>query len=159
MKIIKILRIVFPILLTLPTFAETIPWNENQVRLGIYSQILEDQDSSLTIESVQNKEFQQSNQTNPSFGFTKSAYWLKFSFNNPEETFKEKLLEITFPLIDEVILYSPENGTYQQTIVGIENLLRIGLSKVIPSCFQFMLLQVYPLFIFDLKTKTVCKCL
>ncbi|EMN51411.1 hypothetical protein LEP1GSC088_4515 [Leptospira interrogans str. L1207] len=61
MKIIKILRIVFPILLTLPTFAETIPWNENQVRLGIYSQILEDQDSSLTIESVQNKEFQQSN--------------------------------------------------------------------------------------------------
>ncbi|EQA73307.1 7TM diverse intracellular signaling domain-containing protein [Leptospira noguchii] len=120
MKIIKILGIIFPILLTLPAFSETIPWNENQVRLGIYSHILEDPDSSLTIESVQNKEFQQSNQTNPSFGFTRSAYWLKFSFNNPEETFKEKLLEITFPLIDEVIFYSPENETYQQTIVGIK---------------------------------------
>ncbi|EMJ93924.1 7TM diverse intracellular signaling [Leptospira kirschneri str. JB] len=120
MKIIKFLRIAFPILITLPAFSETIPWNENQIRLGIYSQILEDPDSSLTIESVQNKEFQQSKQINPSFGFTKSAYWLKFSFHNPEETFKEKLLEITFPLIDEVILYSPENGTYEQTIVGIE---------------------------------------
>lgn len=120
MKIIKFLRIAFPILITLPAFSETIPWNENQIRLGIYSQILEDPDSSLTIESVQNKEFQQSKQINPSFGFTKSAYWLKFSFHNPEETFKEKLLEVTFPLIDEVILYSPENGTYEQTIVGIE---------------------------------------
>lgn len=89
MKIIKFLRIAFPILITLPAFSETIPWNENQIRLGIYSQILEDPDSSLTIESVQNKEFQQSKQINPSFGFTKSAYWLKFSFHNPEETFKE----------------------------------------------------------------------
>ncbi|XDD49853.1 7TM diverse intracellular signaling domain-containing protein [Leptospira sp. WS92.C1] len=106
-------------LLSFPIFSESIPLNKNQIRLGTYSQILEDPDSSLTIDSVQKKDFVSSNQTNLSFGFTKSAYWLKLSFLNPTDSAKEKMIEVTFPLIDEIDFYEPIHGSYKQTSVGI----------------------------------------
>ncbi|TGM53246.1 adenylate cyclase [Leptospira adleri] len=105
--------------LSLPIFGERIPLENDQVRLGLYSQILEDPDSTQTIDSVQELPFQNSDQESPSFGFTKSSYWLKFTLSNPEDSAKEKMIEITFPLIDEIVFYEPSADGFKKTEVGI----------------------------------------
>ncbi|RHX92613.1 7TM diverse intracellular signaling domain-containing protein [Leptospira stimsonii] len=118
MRTLRVIVLLF-LFLSVPIFGERIPLEDDQVRLGPYSQILEDPDSNFTIDSVQGIPFQKSDQTNPSFGFTKSSYWLKFTLFNSEANTREKMIEVTFPLIDEIVFYSPSSDGYKGITVGI----------------------------------------
>ncbi|MCX8123329.1 MAG: methyl-accepting chemotaxis protein [Spirochaetes bacterium] len=53
------------------------------------------------------------------FGFTDSSYWFKFSINNTSEKKHTLLFRISYPMIDYIELYKPnENGTYIQELAG-----------------------------------------
>lgn len=71
--------------------------------------ILEDRDLTLTIEQIMTPEisrrFQENQQDSPNFGFSRSAYWLRFSIVNPNPEKHSFFMEISYPLLDEVDLY------------------------------------------------------
>lgn len=74
---------------------------------GLFS--LEDAGGMLTLAEVQHPEFDKKWQKAPTgalnFGFTNSAYWLKFPLVNTEISSELKLIEIAFALIDYIDIY------------------------------------------------------
>lgn len=55
----------------------------------------------------------------PNLGTSTSAVWLRFPIKNSSERDLDVLLEIAYPLLDEVELYSPSaDGTYQSSALG-----------------------------------------
>ncbi|NQZ07737.1 MAG: hypothetical protein HRT35_11295, partial [Algicola sp.] len=77
--------------------------------LGLHLELLEDKQANLTIDDVRSsptvRRFRPNHKTSPSFGFSASAYWAKFSLNNQSSQTKRWLFEIAFPLHDEVDIY------------------------------------------------------
>ncbi|OQX29387.1 MAG: hypothetical protein B0D92_03880 [Spirochaeta sp. LUC14_002_19_P3] len=55
-----------------------------------------------------------------SFGFTKSAYWVRFSLYNPSQTQQNRLLEIAYPPLDSVKLYvfDKDGGIVKTVVTG-----------------------------------------
>jgi len=86
---------------------------EKSYPLGMQIDILEDPGSSLTIDQVQKKKnstkFYQSNSLVPSFGFTDSTYWVRFSVKN-QCSEKKWLLELSYALMDNITLYRPSSN-------------------------------------------------
>ena len=83
--------------------------------LGLHLEILEDPSGELTIEDVASPEysarFAPSETDVPNFGFTDSAYWVRFQLDNQTQQADEWLLEIGFANTQYVDLYSPSpNG-------------------------------------------------
>ncbi|TAF34233.1 MAG: GAF domain-containing protein [Cytophagales bacterium] len=89
---------------------------ESQYRLGKFLSIYEDASHEKTIYEVIAKDFsskfKQSNQENPNFGFSKSAYWLKFHIKNETTNLDNFMLEINFPMLDSVEFYYKENNRW-----------------------------------------------
>lgn len=75
--------------------------------MGMYLEILEDQNRILTIDDIQKEEFEnrwiKSDRQVPSFGFTKSIYWVRLKIKSDLE--KKYFLEIRFPQFDKVSLF------------------------------------------------------
>lgn len=68
---------------------------------GVYS--LHDASSSLTLESAQSsQDWLPVTRAEPEFGFTKDAYWLKFEIKNTDTAELQRLLEIAYPLLDDI---------------------------------------------------------
>lgn len=81
--------------------------------LAPYLDILEDRNGAWTIEDVTSSGLSArfipyKKKSAPDFGFTDSAFWVRFKVKNriPEE--KEWLLEIGLPLLDKIELYIPQ---------------------------------------------------
>ena len=76
--------------------------------IGLSLEILEDKEGKLTLVDVRNPEqknlWVKSNQEVPSFGYTKSAYWVRFKTNAPLD--EKYLLEIAFPNLDWIDFYT-----------------------------------------------------
>lgn len=70
-------------------------------------EILVDQADTMTFEDVllSDRLFFHSSGKVPNFGFTSSAVWLRFRLHNCHPSHKEWLLEIAYPLLDELTLY------------------------------------------------------
>lgn len=82
---------------------------------------LEDPSGSLSVQEVlaQKSQFLVSETNAPNFGFTESAYW--FSINTSDQLAEEQLwlLEVGYPMLDQVNLYSRDNnGNYTVTEGG-----------------------------------------
>ncbi|MBI3814276.1 MAG: hypothetical protein HY279_07425, partial [Nitrospinae bacterium] len=97
--------------------------------LSIHLDILEDKEGKWTIEDVtspklSDKFIPHKNESTPGFGFTNSAYWVRFKVKNPPKSPFSKgglklspplqkggegewLLEIALPILDRVDLYIP----------------------------------------------------
>ncbi|MCK4838824.1 MAG: hypothetical protein KAS94_08465, partial [Desulfobulbaceae bacterium] len=91
--------------------------------LGKHLDILEDQDGTLTFEQVRAEpvaaRFTTSHQENPNFGFTSSTYWVHFSLSGDRSGIDHWLLEIGYPLFDNINIYLPTaDGTYLKKTVG-----------------------------------------
>lgn len=90
----------------------TIDPSMEHVSLGKNIEILEDKTGELTILDVTSPEMSQhfspSEDEEPSFGFTSSAYWVKLTIKNPLDDPVEWFLEIGYPLIDFIDLYIPD---------------------------------------------------
>ncbi|MEN8135396.1 MAG: 7TM diverse intracellular signaling domain-containing protein [Thermodesulfobacteriota bacterium] len=91
--------------------------------LGKHLDILEDPEGALTLEQVRSEpfaaKFSRSHQQNPTFGFTSSVYWVRFSISGDRSSADRWLLEIGYPLFDHINLYLPmADGAYLQKTVG-----------------------------------------
>ena len=79
--------------------------------LGKHLELFEDSSKNLTITDIvsgQTKSrFIPSNTDTPSFGFTTSAVWARFTVKNSLPHSVEYFLEIKYPLIDQLDLYTP----------------------------------------------------
>lgn len=90
--------------------------------LGRSIEYFEDSKGSLTFEDVRNPRkalpWLQTKELSPSFGFKKSAYWVRFTLNNPEAVDVNLLFQQACPLIDDMKLYIPEKASYRIIEVG-----------------------------------------
>lgn len=82
-----------------------------------------DVNNSLTFEQVKklnHNKFNKPDEYSFSKGYTSTGYWLKFDINfEPELVNSQWLLEIPFPLLDYVALYTPKpSGEYTVTQTG-----------------------------------------
>lgn len=90
----------------------------NFYQIGRHFDILEDASRSLTIQDITMERdiplrWKRSNSDAPGFGFTRSAYWLRFRIENPGSTAANIYLENTYPLLDHLDLYKPDvQGRY-----------------------------------------------
>lgn len=66
--------------------------------------------SSLPWETIETPE--------PNFGFTESAYWLRIWLIADSQNVSEKILELAFPLMDNVEFYIPTPKGYKKHITG-----------------------------------------
>lgn len=96
--------------------------NDRKVNLGINIAWLEDEQGELTfdqIRSLPNKAFQLSDGFTFNQGYTASSYWLKFQIDFSRATVNSHwFLEIPFPLLDYVALYSPNQQGYEVVHTG-----------------------------------------
>ncbi|MBK8394057.1 MAG: guanylate cyclase [Leptospiraceae bacterium] len=142
------LFIILLLLSTLPLAAQEpirITEPEGKIVLGLHTEYMEDKDGKLRFGDIRKMEtdckdairdnerkdainrvstttepcWNKSEQKNLNFGFTTSAYWIKFQIENEQEEYKHWLLEISYPFLDKIHLYSPDaTGDYSLQITG-----------------------------------------
>ncbi|MCP4132505.1 MAG: hypothetical protein GY754_16145 [bacterium] len=82
--------------------------------LGTDLEILEDSKQELNIETVTtskiSKKFVKSKDKSPNFGFTTSVYWVRFILKSGLQKDKDLLLELDYPLMEQITLYIPKPG-------------------------------------------------
>jgi signal transduction histidine kinase/CheY-like chemotaxis protein/HPt (histidine-containing phosphotransfer) domain-containing protein len=90
--------------------------------LGPYLEILQDPTGLLEIEAVSGRDldtaFLPSDRAEPGFGFTDSAYWARFSVSNPVNEPLEWYLEIGYPLIDHIDLFTADGNGFNRRSYG-----------------------------------------
>jgi signal transduction histidine kinase/PAS domain-containing protein len=79
--------------------------------LGLHLELLEDSDGQLTIEQVSSPEydaqFVSSQEKAPNFGYTDSAYWVRFAARNDTTGTHDWRLELGFANMQHVALFMP----------------------------------------------------
>jgi len=83
--------------------------------IGLHLDTLEDKEGKWTIEDVSSEKFEvrwiPSESVNPNFQITKSAYWFRFSLEVPKNFTPKLLVEISWPLLDDITFYQQtDNG-------------------------------------------------
>lgn len=81
--------------------------------IGMEIEYVEDREGTLTVGDVvrlPDAQWVRSDRQNPGFGFTRSAYWLRFTVENVTDGDIAFLLEQAYPLTDEITLYYPGRG-------------------------------------------------
>ncbi len=90
--------------------------------IGRLVDYLEDRDSQFTIDVVSSpgfgSRFKNSKNEFPNFGLTTSAYWIRFTFRNPTDRAVSFDLVISYPLLDDIMLYIPEGGRFRVKQTG-----------------------------------------
>ncbi|GAK58763.1 sensor histidine kinase [Candidatus Vecturithrix granuli] len=85
---------------------------QGQYPLGRYLAILEDPQKQFSIEDIRSPEFAGrftiSQADTPNFGYTHSAYWVRFQVNNRAPLSTQWRLVMSFPNMNHIELYSPE---------------------------------------------------
>ncbi|MEZ5511333.1 MAG: diguanylate cyclase [Gammaproteobacteria bacterium] len=86
------------------------------IALGPYSEFLVDDDRSLTLEQVLSRtDFENVATPALNFSFTRSRIWLRFRIDNPLPETRQRILDVRYFLLDDVILYAPDGeGQYQR---------------------------------------------
>ncbi|MBK8396689.1 MAG: hypothetical protein IPL26_15825 [Leptospiraceae bacterium] len=101
MKVLFLLFLFFSSKVILPIEPVILPEEVGEYPLGLYLEILEDKEGKLTIDDIQKPELEnlwmKSKSDVPSFGFSKSIYWVRFQLATKSE--KEYYLEIDYPLL------------------------------------------------------------
>jgi diguanylate cyclase (GGDEF)-like protein len=89
-----------------------LPGADGRVSLGAYAEVLEDPGGQLRLEEVRRPEhgarFAPAGEEPINFGYTHSAWWLRFTLEGGAPPGEELLLEIAFPSIDRIDLHLPE---------------------------------------------------
>ena len=104
-------------LLAAPTAIQAMPVpvllvpEESSYPLAKHLELLEDPAGNLTITDIVSKQaearFAPATTGIPSFGFTTSAVWARFTVQNSLPNFVEYFLEAKYPLLDRIYLYTP----------------------------------------------------
>ena len=94
--------------------------NENIIQsIGKDIQILSDETNTLTFDDVLNsKDFKLSTENVPNLGISKSTHWVRFSIKNELKN-RRLLLQLQYPIIDEIEFYKPTvDHQYEKIISG-----------------------------------------
>lgn len=98
---------------------------EDRVELGPHLQYLEDEGGRLRLEDIlqpaQQRRFQRTRGGGPAanFGLTRSAIWLRVDLQAPARGDPHWLLELAYPPMDHLELYSPApQGGWQRQLAG-----------------------------------------
>lgn len=87
------------------------------VFLGPHLEIYEDVQGRATLTEVRALEasqwFTRPEERRPSFGFSASSYWARFTIQNPATVDRDLLLEFAYPMLDHIEVYAPD-GTVQR---------------------------------------------
>jgi diguanylate cyclase (GGDEF)-like protein len=89
-----------------------LPRGDGRVSLGAFVEVLEDPSGRLRLQDVRQPEharrFTAAHADPLNFGYSRSAWWLRFSLPGGAPAGEELILEIAFPSIDRIELYLPE---------------------------------------------------
>ncbi len=94
--------------------ADTIDLSRLQAPLnpGLSMEILEDPAGKFTVQEARGRaDWQASPKAVPSFGFTRSVYWVRLRVKNPSARNHEWFLECGLPWMDSVELFEPAGGS------------------------------------------------
>lgn len=98
--------------------------SDEKIFLGNRCETLEDKSGNLNVYSIiagdYNDRFKQVKSMIPNYGFTKSVYWVRFNLYNDSLNEFPKLLEIAFPLLDKVQLYTFSNQNSRNSLLQHE---------------------------------------
>ena len=90
--------------------------------IGLNLDILEDPTGELNINEVNRPEwsakFKRNYQKFPNFGFTKSAFWARFSIKNKTNFQKKWLLSFNFYLQNEISFFKKKDGHWHESKTG-----------------------------------------
>ncbi|MFT4764737.1 MAG: signal transduction histidine kinase/CheY-like chemotaxis protein [Oleispira sp.] len=105
------------------SWGTTVAADDTHLNLGPDIEWIEDNTNQLTFETIRQlpqSSFTRGTQYTFNKGYTSSGYWLRFRLNIPAELIDNPwLLEIPFPLLDYVALYSPDkNDKYSVIYTG-----------------------------------------
>ncbi|MCB1173114.1 MAG: histidine kinase [Leptospiraceae bacterium] len=130
--------------------------NFSKVSLNPYLLLLEDPQSSITIQDLLHKPdlnnaFQANGEATPNFGFTKSSYWIRLEIQNQSSQTKW-LLQLAYPLMDQVDLYVIQKKRIVSRLQGGDTIefnrrqikhrtvlfpVRIGQNQELTICMRF----------------------
>lgn len=90
------------------------------ISLGNYISLYEDKEGKLDINTIQSPEIKwfSSSKESPSFGFTKSVFWVKYQIQNSSPKKKTLYLEINYPMIDKVEMFAIQSNNTHLYLVG-----------------------------------------
>lgn len=98
---------------------------QERYNLGPYVNVLDDREGTLRLEDVlqpaQQARFHAVHGSGPSanFGMTRGAIWLRIQLRSPAGSAPEWLLELAYPPLDHLELYSPDGrGGWQRQVGG-----------------------------------------
>ncbi len=90
--------------------------HQDVIEFGKAAEYLEDPEGKLRFDEIKvlpPESWKTSHVTVPNFGFTRSAYWLKFTFQGDPLQSRRMLLQIAYPALDSLELYVPQSdGAY-----------------------------------------------
>lgn len=90
--------------------------------IGASARVLIDESRALDFAAVQKLDpgrFAVLERDTPSFGFSRSAFWLRFEVDNPRASTAHWLLEVGYPPLDFLDLYAPvEGGAIEHSAAG-----------------------------------------
>jgi signal transduction histidine kinase len=96
--------------------------NISEYKIGLNISILEDKNKQYSIENIMSedmaKSFIPSNQETLSYGFTDSAYWIKFIVVNPYDKSFKWFLETSYPMLDSIQLFIKNNHGLEMRQAG-----------------------------------------
>ncbi len=88
--------------------------------IGANIYLLKDETNSLTIDDVVNSDkFKKSTENVPNLGISKSTFWIKFSIQNKLVN-RRILLQLQYPIIDEIEFYTPSKNNKFDTLFAGE---------------------------------------
>lgn len=102
--------------LSLATDSVILPDNEFHLSLANYVDVYEDRRGELVLANLLSPDYK--NRFSPShrdhlrFGYSDSAYWLRFTLHNSSGSQQNLILSLTSPNMDYLDLYTPINGEY-----------------------------------------------
>ena len=116
---------------------------QNEYPLGLHLEILEDKEKTLTFENISSSEFDSlfipSQTATPNYGFTNSAYWVRLRVNNKASATTQWLLELSFPDMNQIELYTPLPGQSGFDTRKTGNLLPLSTRDIPHHNFVFNL--------------------
>ncbi len=87
--------------------------------IGDSIEYIEDKNGALTINEILNEQaWTASKAESVNFGFTKSAYWFRFAIENTGADAFDIFFEISYPMLNYVDLYVPEDGGFKRIKTG-----------------------------------------
>ncbi len=130
----------------------------DQYPLGLKIELLEDKQASWTLQQVLSPELAEqfviSTSSEPSFGYTDSAYWVKFRVKSQSLVSKKWLLEVGDPMLDDIevsIIETDATGTNSRVL----KTFKAGDTRPFASREIEHLNFVFPLLIESQQTLTV----